>query len=180
MTSVLKTMRLGVVLALAAVVLLPAAPQAQQALLQLDHLTRLTSEAAETVDLTIPPELLQAALAFLPADDPNQAAIKELVANLKGIYVKSFKFDREGAYTQTDLDAVEKQLTGWSRVVNVQESTENLGVYLLQQNGATNGLAVVVRAPRELTIVNIVGAIDLAKLAALAGKMGIPNIPLPQ
>ncbi len=163
----------------AVLVLLPAAAQAQ-ALLDLGHLSRLASEAREAVDLTIPPELLQAAVAFIPADDPSQAEVKELVAGLKGIYIKSFEFDRPGVYTQADLDAVNEQLSGWSRIVNVQERSQNVGVYLLQEGGQTNGLTVVVSGPRELTIVNIVGPIDMARLAALAGRFGIPDLPLPQ
>lgn len=163
----------------AVLIVLPSVGHAQDALLRLDHLARLAPQATETVDLTLPPELLQLASAFLGPDDPNQAAVKELVAGLKGIYVKSFQFDRDGVYTQDDVDAIHKQLSGWSRIVNMQEVNESVGVYLLQQDGQTNGLAVVVAEPRELTIVNIVGPIDLAKLAALAGKFGIPQLPIP-
>jgi hypothetical protein len=36
-----------------------------------------------------------------------------------------------------------------------------------------------VSEPREFTVVNIVGSIDLEKLRRLEGKFGVPKIPLP-
>jgi hypothetical protein len=39
------------------------------------------------------------------------------------------------------------------------------------------GLAVIVAEPRSLTVVNVVGRIDLEKLGALAGQFGIPHLP---
>jgi hypothetical protein len=149
------------------------------ALLQLDHLSRLSADARENVDLTIPPELLQLAASAIPVTDPNQATIKELLAGLQTIQVKSFQFDRDDAYTQADIDAVQQQLTGWTRIVNLQEPGESVGVYLLQEGGQTRGLTVVLTERRELTVVNIVGPIDLARLAAMAGQFGIPKLPIP-
>jgi hypothetical protein len=42
-----------------------------------------------------------------------------------------------------------------------------------------NGLAIIASEPREFTIVNIVGSIDLAKLHRLEGKFGIPRLDVP-
>jgi hypothetical protein len=39
------------------------------------------------------------------------------------------------------------------------------------------GLAVIATEPRQLTIVNIVGAIDLDKLHRLEGRLGVPKLP---
>jgi hypothetical protein len=175
-THLVRTIRRAAIVSTLA--LLPSVAAAQDALLRLDHLAELAAQARETVDLTIPPEVLQLATAFISPDDPNQAEIKELIANLKGVYVKSFRFDREGGYNQGHVDAIHQQLAGWARIVNVQEPSESLGVYMLQENGQTNGLAVVIAQPRELTVVNIVGPIDLQKLAAIAGKFGIPQLPI--
>ena len=97
-TDFVRTVRRASMVAIFA--LLPSVAAAQDALLRLDHLADLAGQARETVDLTIPPEVLQLATAFISPDDPNQAEIKELIANLKGVYVKSFRFDREGAYNQ--------------------------------------------------------------------------------
>jgi hypothetical protein len=41
-----------------------------------------------------------------------------------------------------------------------------------------NGLAIISSEPREFTIVNIVGSIDLQKLHRLEGQLGIPKLQL--
>jgi hypothetical protein len=51
----------------------------------------------------------------------------------------------------------------------------DVGVYLWRQNGKAGGLAVLSSGPRELTIVNIVGTIDLEQLRKLQGKFGVPG-----
>jgi hypothetical protein len=45
-----------------------------------------------------------------------------LVANLRGIYIRSFEFDKEGAYTSAEVEALRSQVHGsaWSRVVGVR------------------------------------------------------------
>jgi hypothetical protein len=40
------------------------------------------------------------------------------------------------------------------------------------------GLALIASEPREFTIVNIVGSIDLAKLHKLEGQFGVPKLEL--
>jgi hypothetical protein len=41
-----------------------------------------------------------------------------------------------------------------------------------------NGLAIIASEPRELTIVNIVGSVDLQKLHQLEGHFGVPKLQL--
>ena len=41
-------------------------------------------------------------------------------------------------------------------------------------------MAIIAAEPTELTVVNIVGAIDIDKLSALEGKMGIPKLSEPK
>jgi predicted nucleotidyltransferase len=38
------------------------------------------------------------------------------------------------------------------------------------------GFALIASEPREFTIVNIVGAVDLDKIAALQRQLGIPDV----
>jgi len=151
----------------------------QNARLQIDHLDRLASTAAETVDVTIDSSLLQVASKFLSSKKADEARIKELIAGLKGVYVKSFQFDNEGEYTEADVDMIRSQLRapGWTRIVDVKSrrSGENVEVYTMIEADNVAGLAIIAAERRELTIVNIVGPIDLEKLADLEGQFGIPR-----
>lgn len=165
---------------LVSLLIAPAGAQAQGARLQLDHLDRLAGRAAESVNITIDPAMLKLASAFLNSAG-QEAAIKEMLSELKGIFVRSFEFDRENAYTPDDVEAIRKQLAapGWSRLVTVdsKRDRELVEIYSWREGNASGGLAILVAEPMELTVVNIVGPMDLAKLGALQGQFGIPRLP---
>jgi hypothetical protein len=144
--------------------------------LRLDHLTRLAEVATNVVDVTLDSAMLQAGGSALAGHDGDNPALKELLAGLKGVYVKVFEFERDGMYTDADLNAIRTQFTGaWRRFITVKEKTESVEILVWQEGGATGGFAILVAEPRELTVVNIVGTIDLMKLAALGGQFGIPD-----
>ena len=104
-----------------------------------------------------------------------------MLAGLKGVYVKSFEFETEGQYSAADVEAIRTQLRGpnWSRLVGVNSKREgNFEVYLLMNGEQIGGLVVLHTDVKELTVVNIVGPVDLQKLARLEGQMGIPDLGL--
>ena len=162
--------------------LYPVGASAQGAQLQLDRLSRLAELASNVVDVTVDPAMLQLAAGFISSDREKDAAIKGLLAGLRGVYVKSFKFDRDGVYTDADVNAVRDQLKApWTRMVNVRSKVESVEVYIYREAEKSDGLAVVVVEPRELTVVNIVGPIDLTQLGALGGQLGFPeNVGVPR
>lgn len=153
---------------------------AQGARLQLDDLNRLQTRASETVNVTIDPSMLKLALGFLSADKTTDASVRELMASIKGIYVRSFEFDRDGAYSAGDVKSVRDQLSsrGWSKVISTesQQDMEVVEIYSWRDSGDP-GLAILVLEPREVTVVNILGQLDLARLRALEGQFGIPKLP---
>ena len=153
---------------------------AQSPKLQIDQLDTLANKASETVDVKLDERLLQTTWKFFSGKDPDEARIKEVLKGLKGIYVKSFSFEKEGEYSQAEVESVMSQLRGggWSRIVTVKtkKASENLEVYLNMTGDVIGGLAVVSFEPKELTIVNIVGPIDLDKLSSLEGQFGVPDL----
>src|SRR5262245_43479092 len=103
----------------------PASDFAQGARLQLDHLDRLAGHANEPVNIPIDPAMLKLASAFLKAEG-DRAAVKEMLAGIKVIYVRSFEFARENAYTPDDVNTIRKQLMApeWSRMVTVDSKRD--------------------------------------------------------
>jgi hypothetical protein len=162
--------------ALACVMFGTGAAFAQQ--LQFPDLSKLSAEAKEVVDVSVDEALLSLAAGFMSGTG-DDAAAKALIGGLKGIYVKSLEFERPGAYDPALLDGLRRQLStgGWTRLVTTRSAADNsdVGVYLFRQGEQTGGLAVLVSSPRDLTIVNIVGAIDLEQLRQLQGKFGVPG-----
>ena len=167
--------------ALAFLLIAPASALAQGAKLQIDHLNRLAERAKEAVTVDVTPDMLKLFQAFAPANDPKAAAAREIIAGLQGIYVRTFAFSDGKGYTPNDVATIRKQLNapGWARMVNVNKpgDGEVVDVYFYQEAGKIAGLAVLVAEPAELTVVNIVGPIDLSKLPALGGAFGIPKLP---
>ena len=165
----------GIVLACAA---LPGFTQ--NAKLELNNLEKLNSKAAEVNDVTLDGPMLDLAWKFIEADhDPEAAELKEILKDLKGIYVKNFEFDEPDQYSQADVEAIRSQLAGpgWNRIVESRSrrSREHDEIYVLKQGDSVAGMAILVAEPRELTVVNIVGNIDVNKLSRLEGHFGIPG-----
>jgi len=160
--------------------IVPGTASAQGAKLELKGLDRLAKLADEAVNLDIPSGMLAFAGSFLK-EDKDQAAAKQLLSNLKGIYIRSFEFDRENIYTADDVENIRKQLSapGWSKFISSESKRDRelVEIYSWQEGGASAGLAILVAEPTELTIINIVGPIDLSKLPLLQGQFGIPKLP---
>ena len=162
---------------LVAVLLFPAAVLAQGARVQLDQLAHLADKAEENVNVTVDSEMLKQSAGFLAGKDADAAKLNETIKNITGIYVRSFKFSGANAYTDADVQSIRKQVTGssWTRIVSVREKGELTEIYFFREKDATRGLLVISAESDELTIVNIVGEVNLASLAAL-GPM-IPKLP---
>jgi hypothetical protein len=141
------------------------------------------AQATETVDVSLDSNMLQVASRFLSSGKADEAEAKKLISGLKGIYVKSFEFDKAGQYNPADVEAVRQQFRGpgWSRMAGIQSKKdgENAEVYLrVEKDGKIGGFGLVAAEAKELTIVSIVGFIDPAQLGQLSGKFGIPRIDL--
>jgi len=153
---------------------------AQAGKLELKNLDKLADRAAEVNDVTLDGSLLQLAVSVMKSSgDPDAAQVVEIIKGLKGIYVKNFEFDSPGQYSQADVESIRSQLTGpgWQRIVTSfsKRNGERDEVYLLKDGDKINGVTVLVAEARELTVVNIVGAIDPEKLGELGGHFGIPG-----
>jgi hypothetical protein len=156
--------------------------RAQSGKLQLDQLDALTNRASNTVDVKLDENLMQVTRKLFSGKDTDDAEIKELLKNVKGIYVKSFSFEKENSYMPAEIDSVMSQLRGggWSKIVGItsKKENENVEVYLMMVADQISGLAVVSLNPKDVTVVNIVGPINLEKLSQLEGSFGIPDLDL--
>lgn len=159
--------------------LMTAAAFAQGARLQMDHLDRLFPNAVETIDVRIDGSLLQIASKFLDKSKTNEAQIREMLNVLKGVYVKGVEFDKDGQFSEQDVESVRQQLNapGWSKVVGVRSKRdgENVEVFLMLGNGVIEGVGVLVTDSKQLMVVNVVGPIDPEKISELRGSFGIPK-----
>jgi hypothetical protein len=165
--------------------ILAAAPAyGQDARIQMGQLDRFSDSADKVISVEVNEALINLALhALNPNRSVNEAKIKEVLSGLKGIYVKRFEFEKEDGYTAADAEYIRSQLNGpgWSKIANVRSKREgNYDVVIMSEGSIIRGLAVLAAEPRALTVVNIVGPIDIAKLRDLEGNFGIPKFGLEQ
>jgi hypothetical protein len=162
--------------------LVPVVSAAQGPQLMLPDMSQLSQKASETVDISLDSSLLGLAGQFITGEGEDEKTVKELLQSLRGIYVRAFEFDVDGAFSTTDVDAIRRQFStpGWSRLVGVRSRREkaNVDVYVWTDGKKPGGVAILAVEPRKLTIVNLVGTIDLEKLRRLEGEFGIPKLEL--
>jgi hypothetical protein len=138
----------------------------------------LADKAQEVIDVTLDASMLRLAAKFLSGHDSDERAIREMINGLEGIYVRSYEFAREGEYDRGLIDRVKSQLgPTWKPLVTVRSKTkENVNIMADMRGDKVIGLVIIAAEPREFTIVNIQGPIDIDRLADLSGQFGIPEI----
>ncbi len=89
------------------------AVQAQDPRIQTVSLDHLVAKASRTIDVNVDERLMKMAAKLLSDKDIEEREIKQLVAGIKGIYVKSFEFDADGQYTAARR-RIDSHATAWA------------------------------------------------------------------
>ena len=142
--------------------------------------SKLAAKAVEKFDVTLDGPVLEMAARFLSDDKEDEAKVKRLVQGLKGIYVKRFIFEKEGEYSEADLNAIRSQLRApaWTKMLDMQDKHDTVGVYLKMHGNVPDGIVVLAAEAKELALVQIIGPVDLSTFSELSGKFGIPKVGL--
>lgn len=140
----------------------------QNGKIQLGSLQSLESKASENTNIDLDErQLLQVAPLFL--ENQSEAKIKEIIAGIKGLFLRKFEFKNDNEYSETDLAAIRKQLqaSNWSRMIEKRNRRGDGKTEIFTSKGVKgiNGLVILNLEPKRLTVINITGAIDFNKLA---------------
>src|ERR1700683_2228701 len=124
-----------------------AAAAAADTQLTMPNFDSLAAKASDSVSISLDSTLLGIAAGFLDSSKPEDAAAKDLISGLKGIYVKSYTFDKGYVYPSADVDMLKKQLSQplWQRLVGVRSHKEqaNVDIYMAVGEGRANGLVII-------------------------------------
>ncbi len=117
---------------------------------------------------------------FLSNDDPEQAAAKKLVhladRHLRApLHVRIRLRLSQGRHRRRAPAAERSGLEPHRRSRAARRKTPTSTCSCSSIGGKAQGLAVIASEPREFTIVNIVGNIDLEQLHDLEGNFGVPE-----
>lgn len=137
----------------------------------------LADRAEEVVDITLDASMLRMAAKFFSGKDADERAIRDMISGLEGIYVRSYEFAKEGEYDRALVSRVKAQLgPSWKPLVTVRsKKKDNVDILANMIGDRVTGLVIIAAEPREFTVVNINGPIDMDRLAALEGQFGIPE-----
>ncbi len=121
--------------------------------------------------------MLAFAAKFMNGKDNDEAATRQLIEGLDGIYVREYEFDKEGQYSMEQIDQLRKyfETSEWSPIVRERErkTGETTDVMVKMVNGENRGMFILSAEPKELTIVLILGPIRMDQLGELKGLGGL-------
>lgn len=137
----------------------------------------LATRAADVTEVTLNKNMLAFATQFMHNRGPDEAATRQLIEGLDGIYVREYEFDKEGQYSPDEIDQLRKAIVTpeWSPIIHEHErrSGETSDVMVKMVNGENKGLFILAAEPKELTIVLILGPIQMQDLGKLRGITGL-------
>ena len=135
-----------------------------------DFFDALAAKAKNKTEVTLSGDLLKTALSLAKSTNKDKDVPEISLDGLVQVVVRSFEFDTEGAYQDSDLEPLRRQVgagTGWSRIVDAQENGDHSEIYVLSQGGQFGGLLIIAAEKKELTVVHVQGTLQLAELASL-------------
>ncbi len=142
----------------------------------------LARRAAEVSNVTLDGAMLRLGIRML-SRQARDAQARRVLMQLRGVYVKDFRFDQRGQYSARDLSAIRRQLRapGWAHILSVhsRRAHRNVDIYVMSTAKGVAGMAIIAAYRRELRVLNLVGPIDPAALSRLGGHFGIPRVKAP-
>ena len=163
---------------------LPMLAAAQVQYIKVPSFAELKSTATDSVEITFGPLLLGMAGWLMDDHDADSANLKKTLRGLTSVQVRSYRFKESFVYPKADLDALRAQLSqpGWSQLVKVRDRNEkkDVDIYIALENHIVNGVTIIASGQRELTIVNVIGKVDLDQVEGLRKTFASPNSQLAQ
>lgn len=154
-----------------------SALSAESARLEIPDFSHLQAKAVESIDITIGPFLLWLATKVAPERDEDGTEVKKILWGIEAVYIRSYQFDTDGAYSSEDVERVRKQLRQkqWKPLIEVRSrhDDENVDVFMSIEGDKPTGLAIVASEPREFTIVHVAGTIDPQHIGKLQATLGL-------
>jgi len=137
----------------------------------------LAARAANVTEVTLGKNMLEFAAKFMKDKDGNDAATRQLIMGLEGIYVRDYEFEKPGEYSMDNVEQIRQAFTTpeWSSMVREREKKtgESTDVMVKLVNGESRGIFVLSAEPKELAVVLILGPIKMDDLGKVMGISGV-------
>lgn len=138
----------------------------------------LTARASNYTEVNLDRSMLAFASHFMDKD--KDAAARNMIQKLNGVYVRTYEFDKPGQYSAADLAAIRRQFetTDWKPMVrdHSRNGSSDSDIYMKTEGGEILGMFVLNAEPQELDFVYISGPINLDDLSEIGGNFGVPKL----
>lgn len=154
----------------------PALAQEHESGAALEFAT-LEEKADEVVKVNLWGRSLDQAKRLLGLRKNVTASVRGFLGGLKGVYRRTYRF-RGSPASEDDVRPVHESLSdnGWVPMIETadRKGPESLSVYSYYEDEELAGMTVVSSDPREVTVVKILGPVDLEALSQIGRGLGIP------
>jgi len=177
MNHPMRNHRIAAFLLAAGALTAPALAQNSQLPLPSPVEKELAARASDVTEVTLGKNMLTFAAQFMKGKDEDEEATRHLIEGLDGIYVREYEFDKEDQYSPDQIESLRKyfETSEWSPIIHVRQrkSGESTDVLVKMVNGENKGMFILDAEPKELTIVLILGPINVDQLSRLHGIGGL-------
>jgi hypothetical protein len=139
----------------------------------------LAARATNVTEVTLGKNMLTFAAKFMNGKRSDEAATRQLIEGLDGIYVREYEFDKTGEYSMDEIEKLRQtfETPEWSPIVREREKKtgESTDVLMKMVNGESRGMFILSAEPKELSIVLILGPIRMEDLGKISGIAGVGN-----
>jgi hypothetical protein len=146
--------------------------------IDLKALDKFASLAKSKTEIAMDESMLKSAASFLDDKNAQEGTAKAISKNIKGIFLRSYEFGQKGAFKIDDLKPVLDQLKApnWNRFLRNEEDDELTEIWMHTTNGQADGILLVSAEGDELTVINLVGSVNLADLSSLGSLGALGNL----
>lgn len=108
-------------------------------------------------------------------------SVRGFMGGLTAVYRRTYRFRGKDA-SKDDVEPVHRHLAeeGWVPLIETEnrQKPESLSVYSYSRDDQVAGMTVVSRGPDEITVLKIMGPMDLEALSAIGSGLGMPVMNL--
>lgn len=141
------------------------------------RLDGLEQKADEVVTVNLWGKSLEQGKKLLRLRKNVTGPVSRFLSGLQGVYRRTYRFG--GAKPEPeDVQPIYRQLAddGWAPLIETENRKEEsaVSVYSYYENQEVAGVTVVSTDPEEVTVVRIMGAVDLETLSDIGKGLGLP------
>lgn len=171
-TSLFKSILIGAVCALISLPVLAQEDELKNLAGFVDFGDLSAAYGEPSISINIGGTLLGFVSAMSEDSNPDTA---QMMSQLKGVRVFGYPISADASIAKAKFTEVKSNLRskGWEPVVQVNDSDDQVLIYMKMNGSAMEGLTVMTVDPTEIMFINIIGKLDPKKLGQMMKRFDV-------